>query len=187
MPESEDARVEVLVSNYRRFRSFLEQRVGSAEDAEDILQSAYLTASEKGDSIRRHESSVAWFYRLLRNALADHYRRHHLHRRATGRAAASVALVEDPDRSVEEAVCRCVLELLPTLKDDYASLIRRVDLEEATIADVASEMGITSVNARVKLHRARRALRRQLELSCGSCAEHGCLDCSCRHDSGHSH
>jgi RNA polymerase sigma-70 factor (ECF subfamily) len=66
-------------------------------------------------------------------------------------------------------------------------LIRRVDLDEATIADVASEMGITPGNARVKLHRARRALRRQLELSCGSCAEHGCLDCTCRHDSGHSH
>ena len=186
MSKSTDASVEVLARNNRRFRSFLEQRVGSVEDAEDILQSAYLRAAEKGDAIRRHESSVAWFYRLLRNALADHYRHNHVQRRATARAAASVVLSEDPDRSVEEAVCRCVLELLPTLKDDYTMLIRRVDLEEATIADVASEMGITRVNARVKLHRARQALRRQLELSCGSCAEHGCLDCSCRHHSGHS-
>lgn len=187
MSKSTDAPVEVLARNHRRFRSFLEQRVGSVEDAEDILQSAYLRATEKGDTIRRRESSVAWFYRLLRNALADHYRHHDAQRRATQSAAASLELAEDPDRSVEEAVCRCVLELLPTLKDDYAMLIRRVDLEEAAVADVASEMGITRVNARVKLHRARQALRRQLELCCGSCAEHGCLDCSCRHDSGHSH
>jgi RNA polymerase sigma-70 factor (ECF subfamily) len=29
------------------------------------------------------------------------------------------------------------------------------------------------------VHRARQALRRRLEESCGTCAEHACLDCSC--------
>ena len=71
-------------------------------------------------------------------------------------------------------------DLLPTLKDDYSALLRRVDLEGASIAEVATETGMTANNTRVKLHRARTALRKQVELSCGSCAEHGCLDCNCQ-------
>jgi len=31
----------------------------------------------------------------------------------------------------------------------------------------------------VRLHRARAALREKLVRSCRTCAEHGCLDCSC--------
>jgi RNA polymerase sigma-70 factor (ECF subfamily) len=31
----------------------------------------------------------------------------------------------------------------------------------------------------VRLHRARQALKRELERSCGTCATHGCLDCTC--------
>jgi RNA polymerase sigma-70 factor (ECF subfamily) len=37
---------------------------------------------------------------------------------------------------------------------------------------------------RVRLHRARRALGRQLTLSCRTCAEHGCFDCSCQTTTG---
>ncbi len=46
--------------------------------------------------------------------------------------------------------------------------------------DMAREAGITAKNAGVRLHRARQALKKQLERSCGSCAVHGCLDCSCK-------
>jgi RNA polymerase sigma-70 factor (ECF subfamily) len=35
------------------------------------------------------------------------------------------------------------------------------------------------------LHRARAALRKQLVQTCGSCAEHGCLNCICRKHKGH--
>jgi len=69
--------------------------------------------------------------------------------------------------------------LLPTLKVEYADLVRRIDLEGADIAQVASGRAMTPNNVRVTLHRERRALRRQLEVRCGTCSEHGCLDCSC--------
>jgi DNA-directed RNA polymerase specialized sigma24 family protein len=61
----------------------------------------------------------------------------------------------------------------------YAELLRQVDLESKSIADVSKQLGITANNTRVKLHRARAALREQLVLSCGSCTEHGCLHCTC--------
>ncbi len=179
--------VDLLVENHRQFRAFLASRVGNDADADDILQSAFLKAVDKGDSIRSEERVVAWFYRLLRNALTDHHR----HRAAEGRALTRFAgreiPTEPPESDIEKAVCQCVLALLPTLREDYADLLQRVDLEGQPIGQVAARTGLTRNHARVKLFRARRALREQLAKSCGSCTEHGCLDCTCKHDSHHTH
>jgi RNA polymerase sigma-70 factor (ECF subfamily) len=68
---------------------------------------------------------------------------------------------------------------VPTLKPEYAEVLRRVDFDERDPATVARELGLSSTNMRVRLHRARQALREQLERSCGTCATHACLECAC--------
>ena len=52
------------------------------------------------------------------------------------------------------------------------------------VKDYAAEAGITSNNAAVRVFRAREALRKQVARSCGTCADHGCLDCTCESASG---
>ncbi|MDY7227127.1 RNA polymerase sigma factor [Hyalangium rubrum] len=174
-----EAVVRVLVENHRRFLSFLERRVGSHAVAEELLQAAYVRTLEKGHELREGESAVAWFYRLLRNALVDHYRKQASEGRAMEREARE-ATEQGDDPELKATVCACMGELLPTLKPEYAELLQRVDLEERAVPEVAAEVGITPNNAGVRLHRARQALKKQLERSCGTCATHGCLDCSCQ-------
>lgn len=170
--------VDRLVDNHRRFLDFIERRVGDRATAEDILQAAFVRGVERAEDVRDPEKTTAWFYRLLRNAVADHYRRLGATRRAHERLV-NTALPVEEQKLVGE-VCRCVDALLETLKPEYAEALRRVDRGDESIAEVAQSLGITSNNFRVRLHRARRALRRQLERSCGTCAEHGCLDCTCK-------
>jgi RNA polymerase sigma factor (sigma-70 family) len=174
-----EAVVRTLVENHRDFLAFLERRVGSRAVAEELLQAAFVKTLEKGDALRDGESAVAWFYRLLRNALVDHYRKQAAEGRALEREARE-ATEAGPDPELKSAVCACVSSLLPTLKPEYAELLRQVDLEERSVPEVAAEAGITPNNAGVRLHRARQALKHQLERSCGTCATHGCLDCSCQ-------
>ena len=66
--------VATLVDNHRRFLSFLTNRVGNRHDAEEILQAAFVRGVERLDTVRDSENVVAWFYRLLRNAVIDYYR-----------------------------------------------------------------------------------------------------------------
>jgi RNA polymerase sigma-70 factor (ECF subfamily) len=66
------------------------------------------------------------------------------------------------------------------LKPEYAEALRRIELEGQTVQGYAAELGIQPNNAAVRVHRARQALRTRVLAACGSCAEHGCLDCSCR-------
>jgi RNA polymerase sigma-70 factor (ECF subfamily) len=44
----------------------------------------------------------------------------------------------------------------------------------------AAEHGITPTNASIRLLRARQALKKEVTRACGTCAEHGCVDCSCK-------
>ncbi len=170
----------VLVENHRRFLAFLERRVGSREAAEDILQDAFVRSLDRIETVRDAGAVVPWFYRLLRNAVVDHYRRAGAEDRALAYVAATADTVEPAaDEELHGQVCECVKSLVETLKPEYAAAIKRVDLEGASLVDFARETGITANNAGVRLHRAHEALRRQVALSCSTCADHGCLDCRC--------
>ena len=172
--------IAVLAENHRRFLAFLERRLGSREVAEDLLQDAFVRALERADTIRSDESVIAWFYRVLRNALVDHYRRRASEQRALAKIDwAAHEAVLDPDEELESVICHCVVDLVDTLKPEYGTAIRRVDLEEASVTEFAREAGITANNASVRLHRAREALRRQVVRCCRTCVTHQCVDCGC--------
>lgn len=180
MPDDiQQALVDTLAQKHREFLAFLEQRLGDPQRAEEVLQAATLKGLEKSDSIRHRESVAAWFYRLLRNAIVDEYRRQDAERRALEGAAREAAIQAELGPELEGQVCRCVDGLIPTLRDDYRKILQAVDLEGQTPAAFARAEGLSRGSARVRLHRARRALRQRLEACCGTCAEHGCLDCSC--------
>ena len=171
-----------LVANRTRFLEFLERRVRRRDVAEEILQDAYVRGMTRGGSLREDESAVAWFYRLLRNAMVDRARAEAVQR---GR---QVALDVDalspggaePDQELIETICACVGDLIPTLRPDYAAAIQRIELDGEPLANFADAAGITPGNAAVRVHRARQALRRRIEEVCGSCATHGGYRCQCR-------
>lgn len=178
----------ILVENHRQFLRFLERRVGSREVAEDLLQAAFVRGLEQARRVRETERTTAWFYRLLRNAVVDHYRRSDVEERALAGVAREVEVAESSlDAELMDVVCSCVTSLIETLKPEYAEALRAVDLSEVELAEYAARHGITRNNAAVRLHRARAALKRQLERSCGACADHGCLDCNCERACGGGH
>jgi RNA polymerase sigma-70 factor (ECF subfamily) len=173
--------LEVLAANHRRFLAFLERRLGSRADAEDLLQDAFVKGLARGHQVNDPESAIPWFYRVLRNALADWYRRRgtedHAFAEWGGREDAS----EGPrDDELFPEVCGCVVRLAGTLRPEYAAALRRVDVDGVPVKEFAAEAAITPGNAAVRLHRAREALRTRVIQSCGTCAEHGCLDCRCK-------
>ena len=171
----------VLLEHHRRFLRFLERRVHSREVAEDILQDAFVRSMTRAPELPDSESAVAWFYRVLRNALIDHYRHQGAEQRAYAGAAAEQATVVVPmDTELFEEVCACVRGLVATLKPEFASAITQVDLNGLPLKVFAEEQGITPNNAAVRLHRAHRALKQQIIQCCGTCADHGCYRCECR-------
>lgn len=168
-----------LVAGHREFLAFLERRVESKAAAEDILQAAFVRGLERGSEVQ-DEKVVAWFYRVLRNALIDHYRHRSTSALALETWGREFSESQEPDVVLQQEICRCVSGLLDDLKPEYRDALRAVDLEDGKLSDLADQSGITAENAAVRVHRARKALRRKVEQACGTCAEHGCFDCHCK-------
>jgi RNA polymerase sigma factor (sigma-70 family) len=168
-----------LADSHREFLRFLERKVGSRAVAEDILQDAFARGISRIESLRSEESATAWFYRTLRNAVADHFRRQGASERAMGALAAELDEAIGPEVEAKRAVCQCVRQLASTLKPEYAAALQRVEIDGISVQAFAEEAGITTNNAGVRLFRARDALRKRVATWCGTCAEHGCLDCTC--------
>ena len=171
--------VAMLAESHRAFLGFLEKRVGRRDVAEDLLQEAFTRGIAKVPALKDGESAVAWFYRVLRNAVIDHHRRSGASERALSALAREMEERVDPDLDTRNAVCRCVARLSDTLKPEYAEALRRIEVDGLSVQQFAAEAGITANNAGVRVFRAREALRKSVVRTCGTCAEHGCLDCTC--------
>jgi len=169
--------VERLVANRHAFLGFLQRRVGSRALAEDILQDAFARSLSKTEQLRDEESAVAWFYRILRNAVTDYQRRTGAASRQLEQLARELGEPGEPE--IEAAVCRCVNGLTATLKPEYAAALQAVEVEGKAVKDFASAAGISANNAAVRVLRARKALKQQVKRCCGSCADDHCRDCTC--------
>ena len=179
LPLANSAVVETLVANHREFLRFLERRLGNRAEAEEILQQAFVKSLEHAAALRDSEASVAWFYRTLRNTVIDRHRRQGAASRAHAAFAHELERASEAAGDVQGAVCACVRSLSDTLKPEYAHALQRIDVDGVSVQAYAAELGISAGNAAVRVHRAREALRKRVSRSCGTCAEHGCLDCTC--------
>lgn len=163
-----------------RFLAFLSSRLGSRDEAEELLQAAYLKGLRSGGAVKDREKITAWFFQLLRNALTDHWRKRAAEGRAIDSFGAEALRRERIDaEKLDREVCRCVAALVETMKPEYADAIKKVDLEHATVRELAKTSGVSANSAAVRLHRARKSLKKRLIQTCGKCAEHGCRDCDC--------
>jgi RNA polymerase sigma factor (sigma-70 family) len=142
--------------------AYVMRRSQSAEDAADVLAETYLIAWQKLDAIPAGERARLWLFGVARNLLlkgaSRHRSRHALVERLAGelrRAHPLHAPVED-DRS---SGLRAALAALP---ERDRELLMLTAWEGLTPKQIAAVVG-TSVNiVRVRLHRARTRLKRDL-------------------------
>jgi RNA polymerase sigma-70 factor (ECF subfamily) len=175
-----DGPLGALLENHRAFLSYLERRVGDRALAEDILQDAFAKVVSRPEGAPSDEGIVPWFYRTLRNAAIDHFRRRGAADRAYEAFARELDTHEVPAEEMTAEICACVVRLADTLKPEYAEALRVIEVGGTPVKTFAEQKGLSASNAAVRVFRAREALKKRVAQSCGTCAEHGCFDCTCQ-------
>ena len=173
-----------LLENHRAFLRYLERQVGDHSIAEDILQDAFAKVIAAHDAVPNDEGIVPWFYRTLRNAAIDRHRRAGSASRAMEAFARELERQHSATPELEREICACVTRLADTLKPEYAEALVAVEVNGQRVKEYATDKGLSASNAAVRVFRAREALKKRVAQSCGVCAEHGCVNCTCRAD-GH--
>ena len=162
------------------FLRFFRSRLSRPEDAEDAFQDFCLKVIRAAQAPGDVGKVDAWLRRVLRNTLTDYYRRRATRQRAEAAYEAEAPEpVFQPGADQQDNPCRCVRDLVPTLRPDYAEIIQRADLEQEPRERIAAHLGLTTNNIGVRLHRARRMLKDKIEERCPTCCDGSFRNCDC--------
>lgn len=133
--------------------------------AEDIVQETLMKAWQYRDSIRQDEAEMAWLCRVLRNTMADYFRRHG-NAEMTSLTEEMCDLTqltpeEDCEQSDMAKQVRHAVAALPLLQ---RQIITMVDLEGMSYIQVANVLDVPIGTVMSRLSRARASLRSVLLL-----------------------
>lgn len=142
------------------------------EEAKNILQETFLQAFLRRDTFRKESKWTTWLYaigiNLARASLRKSKRLSSLGDQDVERMQPSFAkgmFVEtpaswDPLKLTEQTNKNEILyQAIEQLPEDYRAIVVLRDIEEHSSEEVANILGISSGAVRVRLHRARHALR----------------------------
>lgn len=158
---------EVLFERHRLLvYRFAYQMVHRRDDAEDMVQEAFVRAYQNLHRYRDEAKFTTWLLRIVSNLCTDqarmHTRRQNLEQQEAGEGL--LWMTEgNPDNPIENleadrrvAILRRALAALP---EHHRRVIVLRDLEEREYPDIAEILGCTVGGAKLRVLRARRALR----------------------------
>jgi RNA polymerase sigma-70 factor, ECF subfamily len=160
--------------------------VRNAEVAEDLSQETMLRAHLGVSELRDRLRLIPWLYRIATNACRDYFRKQ---KRLSEQLQNGSDTLPPHNLSDENApqlgkvmecteMGECVRQYFEGLPNSYRAVIILHDLEEMTNPEIADMLCISVDTAKVRLHRARKKLRKILESACNFYTdERGILVC----------
>jgi RNA polymerase sigma-70 factor, ECF subfamily len=155
---------ELVNRHMRRAFSVAYRLLGHREDAEDLVQDAFLAALEKIDTFQAGRGFGPWFYRILVN------------RGLNSRKSRSIRKTEElpveltsvgplPDRAAEQSELRGRLDAaMAQLPEKQRAAVQLFELEGFSGAEIAEILEIPAGTVRYHLHQARQSLRDALKI-----------------------
>ena len=140
----------------------------SEDHANDLVAEVFMVAWRRRAVAPGEPDLRPWLFKVARNVLRNHRRgaarRLRLHERLRAHAPTEVAVVQPPDPSDIVALLRWALA---QLREQDREVLRLVAWEGCSTGELATELGCSTNAAAVRLHRARRRLRRVLAGAAG--------------------
>ncbi len=167
---------------YPKILHYLTHIVGS-RDAEDSTQEVFVKVNHALRTFRGESQVSTWVYRIATNSALDKLRSPSF--RQTGRKSLSgdsiaEGEIEIMDKnawtgentpSIETSVVRkemneCIREVVETLPENYRTVVVLSELEGFRDDEIAEILGVSIHTAKIRLHRARTRLKKDLEAHC---------------------
>lgn len=167
---------------HRKFRirinRYLAGMVGETE-AEDLTQEVFSKVHLALEDFQGKSSLSTWIYRIATNCAIDRMRSPAWRRNplrvsldaAEGSEAACGVETPAPERTIENDVIRqemstCIREVINQLPQNDRTVIILSDIEGFRDDEISEILAVSREAAKIRLHRARNRLRKELEVRC---------------------
>lgn len=144
------------------------QVTGSTEEAEDVVQDAFVRAFLKLDTFQNHSQFFTWLYRIAFNSALSRMRKRRgmtsidQAREAIGQEPVDDTEAPDSQMLRDEQIASVRVALLK-LSDDHRTILVLREMEEHAYEQIAEVLQISIGTVRSRLSRARAQLRLTLE------------------------
>jgi len=137
---------------------------GNSDEAADLVQRALVKGFKKLRSCREPERVGAWLFRILANLCKDHVRSARRNDISLGRVAPHLAGGSDPEADAAGAEIRSrVWGALDALTPEQKEAFVLKHVEGRSYEEIAAVMDLSVASLKMRVHRAREALRGLLE------------------------
>lgn len=137
--------------------------------ADDIVQEVFLKVQRKFETLDDGAKFKPWIYRIARNQCFDHFRKVSAKKETQTGEDQEIDGIQPPLVQLQlerREMSRCVqnkIDLLPDSKREVIILFDTMDLSHQEVSDI---LGIRIGAVKVRLHRARKALKEILDRDC---------------------
>jgi RNA polymerase sigma-70 factor (ECF subfamily) len=163
----------LVVRESGRLYRVIRRIVRDDDEARSVMQEAFFQAYQRRETFRRESMFTTWLYAIGINLARASARKasrtsvlseEELHRlQQPFVTAASMSSEWNPAKMAESTERqRIVRDAISRLPEDYRIVVSLRDIEELATAEVAEILGVTEGAVRVRLHRARKALKEML-------------------------
>lgn len=141
------------------------QLMGNVQDAEDMVQEAYLKLWKRRDELPTDIRSVeAYCVTLIKNVCYDTLRLSRLDEDGRSPEELNIATESNVIKEVEQKdEVRHVMKLINKLPDQQRKVMLMRDVDDRPYEEIEQATGLSSINIRVLLSRARKKIREQFK------------------------
>ena len=155
---------QLLLPLYPRLQRVALRLLGNAEDAEDMVQEVYMKLWNKRDALPDVKDVEAYCVTLTKNMCIDRLRIAEADKADVDEVPIMLAATDDVEVQVErhDAVEQ-VKQIIETLPEHQQQVITLRDMEDCSFEEIAEQTGLTAVNIRMLLSRARKTIRERFK------------------------
>ena len=149
---------------HRKLFSVAYRLMGNAQAAEDMVQETFLKLWMQRDKIERIDNPEAYSITVLRRLFYDKMRTGHLQEVDKDVGSLQVTSSQNISRQLEAAdEYQRVRQLISHLPEPQGRIMLMRDVEDRSFEEISIETGLTEVNIRSILSRARKKIREQIK------------------------
>lgn len=149
---------------HRKLFSVAYRLMSNAQAAEDMVQETFLKLWMQRDKMEKVDNPEAYSITVLRRIFYDKMRAGHLQEVDKDVGSLQVSSSQNISKQLEEAdEYQRVRLLINHLPEPQARIMLMRDIEERSFDEISIETGLTEVNIRSILSRARKKIREQIK------------------------
>lgn len=176
MPDTEYDFDNIFNTYKPKIQRYLTRMIGKSE-AEDLAQEVFVKVNKNLQNFNQKSKFSTWIYRIATNTAVDRLRSSS-HKRAQDFIPEDELVAEDRNafgdkkmfsmdqKLIEKEMNDCIRNFIYHLPENYRTVLVLSELEQLKNRELADILDITLDTVKIRLHRARARLKKELECHC---------------------